>query len=84
MDGAASPLPRALLGWLPYLWSRVLFPGPSTALQARRASEANTQARSASEGHVPIPRSRFGLVSKALLPLIVLPGLSLFPSPVFG
>ncbi len=47
----------------------VLFPGPSTATQARRASE----------GHVPIPRSRFGLVSKALIPLIVLPGLLLYP-----
>jgi hypothetical protein len=31
MDGAASPLPRSLTGWLPYLWSRVLFAGPSTA-----------------------------------------------------
>jgi hypothetical protein len=31
MDGAAPPLPRSLSDWLPNLWTRVLFRGPSTA-----------------------------------------------------
>jgi 4-amino-4-deoxy-L-arabinose transferase-like glycosyltransferase len=36
-DGAilAPPsLPRTLAGWLPFLWTRVLFPGPSCSAQA--------------------------------------------------
>ncbi len=35
MDGAAPPLPRALSGWLSYLWSHVVFAGPSTASEQR-------------------------------------------------
>ncbi len=35
MDSAVAsvptPLPRSLLGWAPFLWSRVLFPAPPTA-----------------------------------------------------
>jgi hypothetical protein len=41
MDAAAPPRatdsPRSLLGWLPFLWSRVLFPGPSLPAEAVRA-----------------------------------------------
>jgi hypothetical protein len=50
---AASPVPRSPLGCLPYLWSRVLFPGS--------ADEATAVRRS------------------ALLILLVLPGLLLYP-----
>ncbi len=38
VSSASEPLPRHLLGWFPYLWSRVLFPGQSAGDSTLRQS----------------------------------------------